>query len=174
MIGRRDLVLPREAQELKRASKQLVRAAGGGEEAAATLAAVGDHRERVRQQRMSDCGLTNTPDFLRIDEVGDLEDVTAGTAGWPQVTRVLARRQGFVLVRIAHTRADAVTWHRAIGELSKETGETVQRICAALGDDEHVTREEVQDTEILEHIDMAMENLAALRELALSAPEGRR
>lgn len=110
--------------ELKVASKALVRAAGGTDGAAETVGG--------RQQRMSDVGLPNTRDFLRVDEVGRLEDVTVGAVGHPHVTRALAKRQGYALVRLPDARPDAGDVLALLADLSAENGDIAQKILLAV------------------------------------------
>src|SRR3546814_16055661 len=59
-----------------------------------------------RQQRISDFGLPNVAEFAPLDFVALLEERTAGTAGWPHVTRWLARRTAHALVRLPQGRTD--------------------------------------------------------------------
>jgi hypothetical protein len=126
--GARDVRHAPEALALKVATKSLVRAAGGGEGAAATCGV------RVRQQRMSDCGNPNTLDFLRIDEVACLEDVTVGVPGWPLVTRALARRQGFELVRLPEALPENADLLKLLAESARESGDIASALLAALAD----------------------------------------
>lgn len=163
MSGRRDVVLEREDLELKIASRQLIRAAGGTDGAGETVGS--------RQQRMSDCQLPNTGDFLTIQEVRKLQEVTVGAPGWPHVTRALAKQDGFALVRLPQAPERAIEWHQALGEVSSEVGESVQLVCKALGGDGKVTACEVREHRIMENIDEAIEQLFALRALAAAAPE---
>lgn len=126
MSGSRELRHPPEALALKVASKALIRAAGGTDGAGETIGA--------RQQRMSDCGNPHTRDFLRIDEVAALEDVTAGAPNHPLITRTLARRQGYSLVRLPAAipaRADLL---KLLGEQAKEGGDIAAAILSALAD----------------------------------------
>jgi len=150
MSGPRDLTLSPEQRRLKRASKELVRAVGGTGEAAEITGG--------RQQRMSDIGLANTPDFLRLDEIQQLEDEAIGVDGWPPVTRALARHHGFILVRVP-ARPAAADWHREMGELSGHAGEVVQTICVSLTDGKVVAAEA---TAIRAKVAEAQEALAAL------------
>src|SRR3546814_17035961 len=59
-----------------------------------------------RQQRLSDFGLPNVAEFAPLDFVALLEERTEGTAGWPHVTRWLARRTGHALVRLPQGGTD--------------------------------------------------------------------
>ncbi len=126
MSGRRDIRHAPEALALKVASKALIRAAGGGEAAGETCGS--------RQQRLSDCGNPNTVDFLRIDEVAALEDVTVGAPNAPIVTRTLARRQGFALVQLPAAIPAGADLLKLLAEQAREEGEIVAALLAALAD----------------------------------------
>jgi hypothetical protein len=106
-----------DQREAKAATHRLVRACGGGEGAAATVAAA--LGRACRQQRMSECGSQASPDFLRIDEVAALEAVAG-----PIVTRMLAARAGFVLTPLA---ADPCPGSMAecVAAAARESGEAI-------------------------------------------------
>lgn len=114
------------AQELKVASRDLVRAHGCQDSAARALG--------TRQQRLSDCGRPNTPDFLRIDEVAALEDVTHGSVGHPHVTAALARRQGYVLLREPQALPDNGDLITMVAEMAKENGDVANAVLHAIVD----------------------------------------
>lgn len=118
--------VPPRDQLLKVASDQLVRAFGGQE-------AAGEHIG-CRQQRVSDCVRPNTPDFLRISEVAALEDATHGTIGHPLVTRALARRQGFMLVRQPQAPAADGDILKLLGDLAAENGDIAKAVLDAIAD----------------------------------------
>lgn len=155
MTARRDLVHAPPVLALKVASRALVGGVGGTDAAGAALGA--------RHQRMSDCGLPNTPDFLRIDEVATLEELTVGQPGWPWVTRALAARQGFVLLAVPQMGALPAEWHEALGSMVKEVGDVTQRVCAALSDG-HVCTDDGRDID--REIGEAIEKLVQLRALS--------
>jgi hypothetical protein len=122
---------------LKVATRALVDAVGGTIPAARVCGS--------RQQRISDCGLPNTPDFLRIDEVAALEDVTVGQPGWPHVIHALCSRQGGLFVPI---RTDAVVgdaslaaWSGYAARLSHEAGSLNGGLCEGLAEDKDVSRQ---------------------------------
>ena len=152
MSGARDLALSPEQRRLKRASKDLIKAVGGTNDAAEIAGA--------RQQRMSDVGLPNTPDFLRLDEVLALEEEALGSADWPQVTRALARHHRCILVRVPEQPA-ARDWHLEVGRLSKNAACVVQSICEALTDGK-VDAKEVAQGGLREQIAEAQQVLAGL------------
>ena len=163
MSGRRDIVLGKPELELKVATRALIAAAGGTDGAGETC--------RARQQRMSDCQNRCTADFLRIDEVAALEDVTSGP-DWPQVTRALAQRQGFVLLQLPSPGAPQTVFSALIGRLAKEGGELMAGVCQDLSDDNDVSPEEARrrlpDADDL--VRVVVELRAALRARAEGGP----
>lgn len=149
MSGDRTLRLPPAEQQIKAASKALIHAAGG-------TSAAGEH-VGSRQQRMSDCGLPNTADFLRVDEVAALEDITHGAVGHPHVTRLLARRQGFTLLRQPASPPEGADLLKLVAELAKENGDVASAILTSLADGRVDSGEKRQIIEqIDEQIDAAM------------------
>ena len=125
---------------LKIASRALVKGCGGGEGAAATLAAASG--VAVRQQRMSDCGNLHESAWLKIDEVGHLEDVAERDSSWPPVTRALAVRHGFLLIAAPKGEATSGAYLKMIASLMKEGGEVSSALMLALADDDDVSCEE--------------------------------
>lgn len=128
------------SRRLKAASRALVVGCGGGEGAAATVAAATG--QGVRQQRMSDCGNANAPDFLRLNEVALLEEVAERDAAWPPITRALAGHHGFALVMLPEGDASAADYLKFIGEIMREGGTVATTITYALSDDGAVSRAE--------------------------------
>ncbi len=118
--------VPPVDQLLKNGSDTLVRAFGGQDAAAAHLG--------TRQQRISDCVRPNTPDFLRINEVAALEDATHGSLGHPAVTRALARRQGFMLVRQPVAPTGDGDLLKLLGDLAGENGDIAKAVLSAIAD----------------------------------------
>lgn len=162
MSGARDIRHAPEALALKVASKALVRQAGGGEGAGATTGS--------RQQRMSDCGNPNTPDFLRIDEVAALEDVTVGQPSHPIVTRTLARRQGFELVRLPEAPPAGADLLKLLAEQAKESGDIANAVLSALADGK-VTRREAGSV-IIQIDELVVAAIAMRAELQIIESEG--
>jgi hypothetical protein len=134
--GERDIVHPPELQGLKRASKALIRAAGGQEAAAAET-----HKS---QSRFAAYGLPNTPDFMGIDTVLALEGVTHGTPAHPAVTRMLARQAGYGLVRLPDPALGETKWSALVARLAHEGGELMSGVCEDLASGNDVSREEAQ------------------------------
>ena len=152
MSGDRTLRLTPPEQMLKAASKALIAAAGGQVACAEHLG--------TRQQRMSDVGLPNTPDFLRIDEVAALEDVTHGTLGHPHITHLLARRQGFTLLRQPAAPPDGTDLLKLVAETAKENGDVASAILNSLADGK-IT--DVEQAEIVAQIDEQIDAAMRLR-----------
>lgn len=118
--------MPVAQQLLKRATRSLVGAVGGGDAASSCC--------RYRQQKLSAVGNANLPgEFMAIDVVADLEELTRGSPGWPQVTRALARAAGFELVALPDAVADA-DWLQHIAAISKEAGDCISKIALAAAD----------------------------------------
>lgn len=146
-------------QELKAASKLLGRSYGGGEAMAALLGR--------RQQHYSDCGNPNVDVWLTIHEAAQLEDRTVGSAGHPPVTRALAARQGFALVRLPEALPGDVALLTLMGTLASESGDVTQAICSALTDSKIEGGELAAiDSEIDHLIDVALRMKAAARAYA--------
>lgn len=122
----RTISLTPDQQALKSATKSLVQAYGGQQAAAARLG--------ERQQRISDLGLPNTPNFARIDEVAILEDETHGCIGHPHVTHALARRQGYALVKLPQITATGSDLLKLLAVQSKEAGDIANEICTSIAD----------------------------------------
>lgn len=122
----RDIVLPADQQELKGATRALVRAFGGQEAAASRLG--------TRQQRISDCLNKNTDSFLRIDEIAVLEDETVGHPGHPHVTGTRARQLGYELVRTPVITASGKDLLHLFARQSKENSDLAQAIVESSAD----------------------------------------
>ena len=126
MSGARDMRLSPVQQELKNATRDLVRAFGGTDPAGVACGR--------RQQAVSDMQSRNTDNFMPIDMVGALEDSTAGAPGHPHVTRKLAERQGFTLVRLPDALPSDGDLLILMAQLSGQYGEITRSICEALAD----------------------------------------
>lgn len=154
-----DAQLSVEHRRIKRASKALVGAVGGTADAGEVAG--------LRQQRVSECTLPNTETFFTVDAVLALEEDARGSENWPQVTRTMARHHGFELLPLPTCAAGDSDWHRALGDVSREAGDAVAKICGALADDGKVTAAEIRDGNIVDEIEEAMAKLAALKGLCL-------
>lgn len=134
----RTITLPIELQELKTASRALVRAYGGQEAVAVRLG--------TRQQRISDCTSRNTDAFLRLDEVAALEAETVGTVGHPHVTHVLARALDMELVALAPCAASGRDLLKLFAGQCRSNGTLADKILEA-HDDDIVTPDEAAQIE---------------------------
>jgi hypothetical protein len=138
MSVERNITLPPELQEIKEASRALVKAYGGQEAAAKRLG--------TRQQRLSDCCSTTTDAFMRADEIATLEAETVGYPGHPHVTSVLARQRLRELVptpTIAATGRDLLI---LFAKQSKGSSKLAEKILDAHEDD-HVDADEAAQIE---------------------------
>lgn len=153
----RSATLSPDLQSGKAATKALVRAFGGQEAAA--------EETGYRQQRISDFGLPNVAEFAPLDFVALLEERTEGTAGWPHVTRWLARRTGHALVRLPQGGIDENGLRDSVMIITRELGDTAAALTEALNPDSPggvtVTPEEARS--VLTELDQMLEAAAALR-----------
>jgi len=122
----RNITLTPEQQELKEASRALVKAFGGQEAAAEFLG--------TRQQRISDCCSTSTDAWLRVDEVEALEARTVGAPGHPNITCLLSRRRGFELAAMPRTAATGRDLLKLYAQQSKENSDLAQTLLDANAD----------------------------------------
>ncbi len=131
-------------QAIKAASKSLVGAVGGVEAA--------ENFCRSDKRRLSEYGRPDTDCFMPVDVVLDLEKVAHGTAGYPQVTRFLARQAGYTLVPLPASGPVTVAQvHAALAVAMKRSNELHTQLIEALGDGK-VTVEEAQGL-----LDLALE-----------------
>src|SRR3546814_5882873 len=71
-------------------------------------------------------------EFPTLDLIDMLEERTVGTADWPPVTRWLARRRGFALVRLISEGAEPETLRDAIMTITRKLGDTADEVAEAL------------------------------------------
>lgn len=152
-----DAQLPIEQRRVKRASQALVKAVGGTTDAADVAG--------LRQQRVSDCQLINSPTFFTLDAVLAMEADARGSEGWPQVTSAMARHHGFALLPLPDGALGESNWHRSLAEVSREVGDAVAKVVQALADDGEVSAAEIREGGIVEEIDDAIARLADLKGL---------
>lgn len=152
----RSILFPVADQELKTASRLLSRNYGGQAAMAAVLGR--------RQQHYSDCTNANVDCWLTIQEAAILEDSTRDMAGHPPVTRAMAARQGFALVRVPDALPDTGDLLELIGALATESGEVTGAIVAAVRD-KRIDGDEIAliDDEADQLIEVAMRIKAAAR-----------
>lgn len=158
----RSASLPEGPLRLKLASKRLVKALHGTALAAEIAGS--------RQQRISDCTLSHTREFLRIDETLALEEEARGSGDWPQVTRAMARVHDFALLPLPDSSAlvGDGKWHEVIARVSRETGEAVARACKIIADGVAEGRE-IRSEALIEEIDQGIDSLTQMRALAEAA-----
>lgn len=157
----RDLTLAVPDQHLKVASASLIREFGG-------QVAAGEHFGRA-QSRFSDVGSRTTGVFLTIREVAELEDCTAGKAGHPIVTRALAKRQGFELVKLPPALPECADLLQLAASLAKEGGDVISGVGTALSDGKFCDRDAAR---ILSETDQLIEVAVRLRAIALARIAG--
>ena len=124
--GERAVLAPRD-QELKEAFAALVSAFGGNE---AVGEAIGRPHQRISEWR--NAALAR---FAPIDAVARLEACTIGLPGHPQVTRLLARRAGYVLApRVAAHGEAGCDMMQALAAMTAELGDVSRAMMAARAD----------------------------------------
>ncbi|MCA3254800.1 phage regulatory CII family protein [Bradyrhizobium sp.] len=139
-------------QLLKRETRALVKAVGGGD--------AGSMACRVRQQVLSDYGnITQSARFVPADVVLDLESVSVGRTGHPHVTRMLARAAGYELVPLPGARPETKSWHEHIAACAKEAGEVTSRLALAVAGG--VNADEAGD--LVREVEEAIQSLVDLK-----------
>tara|TARA_R110000868_G_scaffold389993_1_gene659423 strand:+ start:1276 stop:1776 length:501 start_codon:yes stop_codon:yes gene_type:complete len=155
-MKRRDVRHTPDALSIKAATEALIVAVGGPEKAAGYA--------RPGRRFYSDYTGANVDAFIPADAIVDLEKRAVGSAGWPQVTRELARQQGFVLVKVPVADDMTDDLHQIAGDHAKESSDITSRIllCAARG---KLTRRIIRDHDLVREAQEARE--AAVRLCAL-------
>lgn len=148
-----DAQLPLHLRRIKRACGKLVKAVGGSTDAGEII--------HLDQRRVSERTLINSPDFFHLDQVVALEDEAKGSTEWPQVTRALATHHGFALLPLAAAMTQHDNLHRSLGDVSKETGEVVNKVLNALADGS-LTPDEIREMQIPDEIREAIDALCRL------------
>ena len=146
-------------QHLKRATRQLVDAVGGGQRGAGIC--------RGRQQDLSDWGNRNLPHrFMPADVIADLEAVAAH----PFVTEALATEAGYALFKLPEAGALAGDMLGHLSHFAKEGGE-VMAVIATIAPD-GVKAREVRDSNLIAEIDQALAALVNMRAAAMAVISG--
>jgi hypothetical protein len=144
---------------IKRASRQLVDAVGGGQRGAGLC--------RVRQQDLSDYGNRDQGQrFMPADVVADLEAI----AGHPFVTAALATEAGFALFKLPEAGALPGDLLGHLAKFAKEGGEVMAVIAAHAPDG--ITAREVRDSNLISEIDQALAALVNMRAAAVAVISG--
>jgi hypothetical protein len=120
----RGVLLTHKQIDLKNATDAAFDAAGGQDRFAKATGR--------SQSSMSDAASLDTPTFLRLDVIGDLEDYGRGRPGHPHITRALARRQGFELVP-SGSSGDEASLPMLLGQLGSEVGDVFRVLAARVG-----------------------------------------
>lgn len=142
---------------LKAATRQLLKATGGGNEAAKAT--------RVSQQVLSGYGSggdEHSERFAPADVIADLE----AECGQPIVTRKLAELANCLLVQLPHGAGNSAITERS-GRSAHEFGEVMSGVFAALANDGLITPDEAPP--ILNDIRELMLELAGLAEAVKAA-----
>ncbi len=115
-----------ENLKLKAAFADVVKGAGGVEAAAGFC--------RVGKSVLSDQTRPESESFPAIDVIADLEPLARNRPGWPHVTRALAARIGFSLVRLPEAIPDGACLLTLLGALGQTNGQISSELCDALSD----------------------------------------
>jgi hypothetical protein len=136
-------------QKLKQAAGALIAAVGGVEKA--------DGFCRPNFRRLSEYQRPDNDCFMPIDAVADLEGVARGTAGYPQVTRVLCQRAGGVFVPLPSPGpVSASDLHAGVARHSRKaaavTSELVDDLADGRIDPEEAERGQARIMEAVEEL----------------------
>ncbi|MBE0530259.1 MAG: hypothetical protein IH626_05485 [Rhodospirillales bacterium] len=138
---------------LKAAFRELTKAAGG-QEAAAAVSRLKSHVTIGRYGRIQDA------EFAPIDVVADLE----AEIGEAPVTRALAALAGLIVIPRPPVDAnEEITRH--LGAIAKEAGDAISRIGEALADDGRVSAAEIARLSLREEVAQVMEAAARMDKL---------
>lgn len=168
MSVRRDMRNAPADLSLKEATKALVGAVGGRDEAAGFT--------RVPAQKLSDYYLPNTDAFAAVDVVVALEKRAVGSLGWPQVTREMARQTGHVLVPLPSAEACGHALTMTVLELTRELGDVSGKISAGFADDGELDDIEIDNVlhELDEHDAVSARLRMKLNEMRVPASAKRK
>ena len=142
---------------MKRATRQLVDAVGGGERGAGLC--------RVRQQDLSDYGNRDVSSrFMPADVIRDLEAV----APRPLVTEALAIEAGYSLVKLPEATVTAGNWPEMLARFGKESGDVVAKVATHA-----MAMLAARDAPaLISEIDEALAVLVNMRAAAVAVAEG--
>lgn len=122
------VVLSPADQEMKLAVRSLVDAFGGCD-------AVGAHFGRD-YRRISELCNPALSQWMRLPWISELERMTVGLPGHPHVTRLLARRAGFVLVKRTDGQEDGAGVMAGLAAVQAELGDVARVVIDAAKDGE--------------------------------------
>lgn len=170
MTTRHDVRLDPDLIDLKIATDKLVSANGGPAKAGIAIG--------IDQRRVSERASRDTDVFMNIKDVAQLEDRTSSMAGHPHVTRALAARQGFLLVKVPQALDGGGAFSASVMTLTVELGDVANGICRALANDGEIDpREAVSILEQIDELDAASAALRLMleaRRTAAAAKKGKR
>ena len=144
--------LPVEEQRQARRVRELVSAAGGVENCE-------DHCGKAKSL-FSGYQSPNDSRSIPLRDIELLESVTHGKAGHPIVTRYLAGRAGYTLVRRPVVTAEGADLLALLGKQAKAKGRADSRICTALADDHQV--DEAEAIALIPHLAESLEITAQM------------
>jgi len=128
MCERSQAELTVEEQTQSRAAQKLVEAAGG------TLSA---HMVSGKSEgQLSKYGRPNYTESMPLSAIEALEAVTHGKHGHPHVTRYLANKAGYALVKLPEVTATGSDLLKLLAVQSKEGGDIANEICTSIADGE--------------------------------------
>lgn len=157
MSERSQAILTVEEQAQSRAASALVASVGGTLPAHAICG--------KSESQLSKYGRPNYDESMPIAVVEALESVTHGMQGHPHVTRHLANRAGYALVKLPEVTATGSDLLKLLGVQSKEAGDIANEICLSIADG-HV--DALEATQIRKEIWELIRNAMAMdAELAL-------
>jgi hypothetical protein len=102
-----------DKQKAKAVTKALVKGVGGVETAETFC--------RPNSRRLSEYGLADTDTFIPLDAIMDLQDCAHHLPDYPPLTRFLATRDGFALVKLPE--GGSVTQQSLVGALADASRE---------------------------------------------------
>ena len=151
-----------EYSRLKQATRQLVKACGGLEAAAAVT--------RVGHSELSRYYDPREKLHIPADIIADLER----DCGRPILTQTLASLIGFELVQLPQTASgqdDCHHWSALLALLGEETAALLQNLARGLADHGTLSEDAISDNRLIEHLDNLLETAIQLRHTMLLKQE---
>jgi len=137
------MTLPLEEQQQARAAKRLIREAGGLEASAEQTGKSSTQLDRY--------GSPNDPASMTIAVIEELEAVTHQRAGHPIVTRYLAAKAGYTLVKLPEVAPEPGKILQLVADQAKESTDITERTLRAVADgklcdhDAQTVRKEIRE-----------------------------
>lgn len=146
---------------IKAATRQLVKQAGGLDNAAAVT--------RPGRSALSDYGNPNHDDvFMPADVIADLETEISE----PLLTAALARLQGCELMRVEFGGKVDPKWAEGLAAMGKEISEAFAKAGMALANGGDIDAGEIRTLELIREFDEALGSVARVRALLVARSEG--